>query len=183
MENDQIEKKSLRIITTRSPNCDELAKICVGFANARGGKLYIGIEDNEENPPIGQIVKDDLVNQVRKRISELTINVGIIVNKIISANGGEFIEIDVKPSQTSIAATTDGRYYIRIGDTYKPVMPDDLSRLYNDKPAFVWESKVVQKVTLSACEQSKLYQFIEDIKKSQRVSDFVKQKSTEELLH
>lgn len=182
MEKENLEKKSLRVITAKQPDWNELAKDCVSFANARGGKIYIGIEDDENLPPAGQTIYDNLINTIRKRISELTINVGVIVSKRIADNGGEYIEIDIKPSQSSVASTTDGRYYIRISDSCKPVLPDDLNRLYTDKPAFVWETKVVQKITFEKCDQQKLSQFISDIKNSTRVSDFIKQKSTEELL-
>ncbi|HOR83046.1 MAG TPA: ATP-binding protein [Bacteroidales bacterium] len=182
MENERVEKKSIRIITGKQPAWDELAKDCVCFANARGGKIYIGIEDDDEIPPNNQIINNDFVNQVRKRISELTINVSVIVSKKTANNGGEYIEVEIQPSQSSVASTTDGRYYIRISDACKPVMPDELNRLFTDKPAFIWETKVVQKITIEQCDQQKLLQFISDIKNSKRVSDFVKQKSKEEIL-
>ena len=182
MENERVEKKSIRIITGKQPAWDELAKDCVCFANARGGKIYIGIEDDDEIPPNNQIINNDFVNQVRKRISELTINVSVIVSKKTANNGGEYIELEIQPSQSSVASTTDGRYYIRISDACKPVMPDELNRLFTDKPAFIWETKVVQKITIEQCDQQKLSQFVSDINNSTRVSDFVKRKSSEELL-
>jgi len=182
MENEIYEKKSLNVISGKSPDWNQLAKDCVCFANAKGGKILIGIEDKEDFPPVDQVVRDDLVNNTRKRISDLTINVGIIVSKKTASNGGEFIEIDIKPSVSSIASTTDGKYYIRIADSCKPILPDELSRLFTDKPAFIWETKVVQKVGINECDNYKLEKFIYEIKQSSRVSDFVKQKSNEELL-
>lgn len=159
-----------------------MAKDCVAFANARGGTLVIGIEDSEELPPYNQKISDELVENIRIRISELTINVGLNVSKETASNGGEYIKIDILPSQATIASTTKGQYYIRISDQCKPVLPDELSRLYTDKPAFIWETKVVQKIQIKDCDQEKLNQFIEDVKSSERISNFVKQKSVEELL-
>jgi len=100
----------------------------------------------------------------------------------MAENGGEWIKIQIYPSQTSVASTTDGQYYIRISDHCKPVLPDELSRLFTDKPAFIWETKIVQKITIDECDQAKLNQFESDIKKAKRVSDFVKEKSIKELL-
>ncbi len=169
MENEYIEKKSLRtLFEKRQKKWNELAKDCVCFANAKGGKIYIGIEDDDEMPPKSQVIEENSINLIRKRISELTINVGVIVSKRTALNGGEYIEVEIKPSQQSVAATTDGRYYIRMADACKPV--------------FVWETKVVQKITTEQCDREKLHQFIKDIKSSERVSNFVKQKSEEELL-
>jgi len=47
------DKKSLRMIEGKSADFEELAKDCVGLANAQGGRLLIGIEDNSQLPPAG----------------------------------------------------------------------------------------------------------------------------------
>lgn len=49
-----MKKKSLKLFDKKNPDWKLLAKECVGFANARGGFIYIGIEDNEELPPFEQ---------------------------------------------------------------------------------------------------------------------------------
>lgn len=43
-ENNQVDKKSLRVLTKNNPDWNELAKDAVCFANAYGGRLLIGIE-------------------------------------------------------------------------------------------------------------------------------------------
>jgi ATP-dependent DNA helicase RecG len=50
-EGQAIEKKSLATITGSKADFDAIARECVGFANARGGHLCIGIEDEAEQPP------------------------------------------------------------------------------------------------------------------------------------
>ena len=45
-EGKNIDKKSLRFLKGKQTDWDELAKDCVAFANAQGGFVYIGIEDN-----------------------------------------------------------------------------------------------------------------------------------------
>lgn len=182
MEDIFYEKKSFKLFSSPNANWKELAKDCVCFANSKGGIIIIGIEDRDDMPPREQKIPDELVELIRKRISELTINVGADVTKQISENNGEFIQIRIFPSQTAVASTTDGQYYIRISDHCKPVLPDELSRLFTDKPAFIWETKVVKRIKIDECDNAKLQQFIEAIHQSDRVSDFVKQKSNEELL-
>ncbi len=182
MENTQYDKKSLKLFIGNNPDWKSLAKDCVAFANAKGGRIAIGIEDKDTLPPPNQKIDDTLLATIRKRISELTINVGVNVSKQTAENQGEWIEIEIYHSQSTIASTTDGQYYIRVSDTCKPVLPDELSRLFTDKPAFVWETKVVQKITIEQCDNNKLNKFLRDIKNSDRISDFVKNKSVEELL-
>lgn len=181
-EGEKYDKKSLSTITGKNPGWKEIAKDCVGFANARGGIIAIGIEDKEDLPPSNQKINSQQVDTLRKRISELTVNVACNLSIEMAENGGEWIKIQIYPSQTSVASTTDGQYYIRISDHCKPVLPDELSRLFTDKPAFIWETKIVQKITIDDCDQAKLKQFESDIKKEKRVSDFVKEKSIKELL-
>lgn len=180
-ESQHIEKKSLRIIVGKSTDWLELAKDCVCFANARGGIIQIGIENNDEDPPKNQTIPRNLPAQVNKRISELTINVGTHVEILTAKNGGEFIQLKILQSASTIASTTDGRYYIRISDTCVPVLPDELSRLLTDKPSFTWETKVVR-VPRTEVDEEKLRQFHLDVRASDRVSEFVKQKSPQELL-
>lgn len=181
-ETQHIEKKSLRVIAGINPDWKELAKDCVCFANARGGTIYIGIENNDALPPASQKIDNELPARVRKRISESTVNVATHAELIVAENGGEYIELRILPSASTIASTTDGRYYIRISDDCKPVLPDELSRLYTDKSAFQWETKVGRSVSKSEIDEEKLQQFFLDVRASDRVSEFVKQKSPEELI-
>jgi ATP-dependent DNA helicase RecG len=51
-----------------------------------------------------------------------------------------------------------------------------------DKKSLVWEIQTNQKVPGNKFDQQKLEDFIEDIKKSERVSNFIKEKSVDELL-
>ncbi len=181
-ETQNIEKKSIRTVTGASADFNELAKDCVCFANARGGTIYIGIENNDDLPPASQKVDTVLPDKIRKRISELSINVGTHTELKTAANGGEYIELKIFQSASTIASTTDGRYYLRIADKCTPLPPEELMRLMTDKPAFIWETKIVRNIRKSDTDPQKLQQFVTDIRASGRVSDFVKQKSPDELL-
>jgi ATP-dependent DNA helicase RecG len=47
LEGQNIDRKSLRVIRGKTADWSELAKDCVAFANARGGRWLIGIKDGE----------------------------------------------------------------------------------------------------------------------------------------
>lgn len=181
-ENNKFDNKSLKKVTGRTADFEELSKDCVAFANSHGGYLAIGIEDGEDKPAPGQRIPDDLPEKIIKRINELTINVALRPEIIDADNGGQYMKLHVLPSQVSIASTTKGVYYIRDHDSSRPLLPDELSRLISDKPAYSWETKVSLKIQWQKADISKLNKFVLDIRSSDRVTQFVKEKSDEELL-
>ena len=123
--------KSLRVVTGRTADWDEVAKDCVAFANAQGGRLLIGIEDGEVAAPFGQRVADELVERTRRRIGELTVNVSAAIQRCVSEEtGGEYLEVGVSRSHAP-ASTTDGRYYLRVSDESKPLVGEEVQRLLN----------------------------------------------------
>lgn len=177
-ENSLFDKKSLKNVVGKITNFEELAKDCVCFANSQGGEIHIGIEDKQKLPPSDQIIEDEVLKIIRKRIPSLTVNVGIDVRKETAENGGEYIVLKVFRSRDSVASTSSGKYYVRVSDECRPVLPDELERLFSDKGSFVWETKIVGKQPLSSCDKIKLNQFITDINNSDRVSKFVKDMDT-----
>jgi len=181
-EGQNYDKKSLKLVMGKTADWDELAKDCVAFANLRGGIIDVGIEDKAELPESNQNIAEDLPAKIQKRISELTVNVGVIANTQTAENGGQFVRIQILYSASTIASTTDGKYYYRSADTVVPLLPDELSRLFTDKPAFVWEVKPVKSVLKNNYDEQKLAKFVYDIRHSKRVSSFVKEKTPEELL-
>lgn len=175
------DKKSIRAVRGKTADFDELAKDCVAFANARGGNIHIGIEDDDELPPSDQVVDDNLSGKVQLRLSQLTINTSVIAQKQRAENGGEYIDLKIHPSTSTIAGTTSGKYFIRIDHVSQVLHPDQLLRLLTDKPSYNWETDVTR-VSRNEYDPAKLSTLISDVKNSQRVSSFVKDKSAEELL-
>jgi ATP-dependent DNA helicase RecG len=181
LENSLFDKKSLTTITQAKPDWKDIARDAVCFANAAGGKIIFGIEDKKSEPPLNQKVPAELPSILVKKIHNLTVNVKVDANIQSHENGAEFIQLNVFNSN-SIASTTNGKYYIRVQDSCKPLLPDDLPRLMTDKTAFSWELQTNLKVPKLKVDEVKVTQLIENLKKSERVSTFVKQKSIEELL-
>ncbi|WP_069130675.1 ATP-binding protein [Rhodohalobacter halophilus] len=182
-EDKHTDKKSLRFIKGSTTDWDELAKDCVCFANGRGGVILIGIEDDGSSPPENQAIKDrSLPEKIQKNIAHRTLNVGIAVTIEVAGNKAEYIRLEVFRNAQTIASTTDGRYYIRVHDECKPVPPDEMARLAAEKNAYVWEEQVNKKVPTSRHDPDKRQNFLNDIRRSPRVSDFIKEMSDEEIL-
>ena len=89
---------------------DYLEWIC-GFANAQGGKIYIGCDDNGQVIGLNNPRKllEDIPNKIRNAMS-------IVVDvNCLEQNGKEYIEIIVPPYPVAISCK--GVYYYRSGST------------------------------------------------------------------
>lgn len=185
METEDINRdyKSLRKAIGKQADLKSLAETCVAFANAQGGELIIGIEDKQSEPPFDQKIDMKEMNDVVKKLRGLTDGVGLVNPEIVRhSNGGEYINICVLPSTRTIATTSSGKIFIRISDNCFPVGSDELTTLASEKSAFQWEIVVVQKITLDQADHDKMNDFINDIRKSDKVSDFIKNKESSEIL-
>jgi ATP-dependent DNA helicase RecG len=182
-ENKNIDKKSIKFLKGRNTEWDELAKDCVCFANAQGGFIYIGIEDKENLPPEKQKISDrNLPDVIQKNMAQRTINVGVAVTIEIADNRAEYIQVQVFRNSQTIASTTDGKYYVRVHDECKPVPPDEMARLAADKNAFVWEEQTTKRIPFTQFDEQKRTDFLSEIRKSARVSRFIKEMSDDEIL-
>jgi ATP-dependent DNA helicase RecG len=175
--------KSVRKTIGSKSDLASLAETCVCFANAQGGELIIGIEDKDKAPPENQKVKVEDMNNVVKQLRSLTDGVGLVNPEIIThENGAEYFIIRILPSTRTIATTSSGKVLIRISDSCYPIDSTELTTLAAEKTAFQWEIISPQKLTLEQVEASNVINFINDIKKSDKVSDFIKQRDDLEIL-
>ena len=181
IENTLYDKKSLRTVVGKTADFDELAKDCVAFANAQGGIIEIGIENNEKLPPADQTFDEKLPVNVVNKLAGLTNNITMQADEEIKSNGGKVIVLHIYRS-IAIAMTSKGKIYIRIGDNSVPVTSsEDILRLAADKNSYRWEDAVTQ-FDWQKADPEKLEDFISQLRDSDRVSDFVKSKDTKELL-
>ncbi len=181
-ENSTIEYKSLKKVIGKTADLKDLAKTCVCLANAQGGYLFLGIEDKEKLPPKEQKINQDEMNTVIKILRSLTDSVGLVNPEIkMYENGGEYFIIQIYPSMKTIATTSDGRVFVRVGDECVPVKGEELTRLAHEKGAFQWEL-VATKTHISQIEPENIEKFINEIRGSDRVSDFIKNQTDLDVL-
>lgn len=180
-EDQHLDRKSLRVVTGRTADWAALAADCVCFANAAGGRLLIGVEDDADNPPPGQRVEPGLLDSLRKRIGERTVNVQAQASLRTADNGGEYVELVVARA-AGVASTSDGRYYMRVGDVCRPVLGDDILALLNDRPIVPWETMTGPGEPLSGMDEAKAGELLRGLRESDRVKSSVKEQSNGELL-
>lgn len=183
-ENTTYDKKSLLSFAAEPAkwDWDKIVKHCVAFANARGGELVFGIEDDQELPPPNQRIPEDLGEKLQKGIGNRSLNVAVAAQKKTAQNGGDTLVLRVFHSRQSVAATSDGRYFMRVSDESKPVMPDELVRLAGERDAYVWELQPTARVPYANANAMQRVKLLQDLRASKRVSDFIKEKDDVELL-
>ena len=77
---------------------DEYLKWICGFANAVGGKMYIGMDDNGNVVGLDNVKKlsEDIPNKIRDVL-------GIIVDvNVLDINGVEYLEIIIPPYSNAV---------------------------------------------------------------------------------
>lgn len=185
-ENRCIDYKSLKKIVDEKGKMNgaglrDLAITCVSFANAQGGQIIIGFEDKDKLPPPAQKIQQTWVNDSLNQLRSLCANTGLNASLIQThENGGEFFTIQVYESQKSLASTSDGKYYLRVGDQCQPVRSEDMHRLMADKGTFQWELQL-RSINIHQIPQADIEKFAQEIRASRRTKEFVKALSDLEI--
>lgn len=180
-ESQTLDRKSLRLVTGRTADWSEMAKDCVAFANAAGGRLLVGVEDAADGPPADQRVDPGLVDRVRKRVGERTVNVQVLPEVATANNGGEVLVLSI-PRSPAVASTSDGRYYLRVGDQSQPVLGDDVLRLAAERPQVPWETLTGLRTPRTRRDAAATGGLLGGLRASDRVKASVEEKADDELL-
>jgi ATP-dependent DNA helicase RecG len=181
-ENHTIEYKSLDK-TDGGKKLKELARECVCFANAQGGTIFIGLDDKTKEPPKTQKISQDKINKTLKVLRGFTDSVGLAEpTHLTHQNGGEYFSFRVLPSLKTVAMTSDGKVGIRIGEECVPVDSQSLTQLVSEKGDFQWELVKHPKIRIENIPFENITKFVEDIRTSDKISDFMKQLDERSLL-
>lgn len=131
---------------------DYLAWLC-GFANAQGGKLYVGKNDSGKVVGLANSGKllEDLPNKIRDAM-------GIIVNvNLLSEDGKDYIEIEVPPYP--IAISCKGSYYRRSGSTNQKLSCPELESFILARRGVTWDNIPLPTFTLDDVDDGVVKRF------------------------
>ncbi|OWT80048.1 MULTISPECIES: ATP-binding protein [unclassified Achromobacter] len=180
-EGQLLDKKSLRVLLQKTVDWGELVKDCIAFANAAGGCLVLGVEDDKDAPAADQRIPLALADTLKRKIGERTVNVSAQPTILTAANGGQYIEVLI-PRATAVASTSDGRYYLRVADQSKPVTGDEVLRLTAERNSSSWETPTLLLIPRTESDAGKLDRLAISLRSSDRVKKSVKEKGNDELL-
>ncbi len=113
---------------------DEYLEWICGYANAQGGKIYIGCDDsgNAIGTPNSHKLLEDIPNKIRDAL-------GIVVGvNLLNDKDKEYIEIDVPPYPIGISCK--GIYYYRSGSTRQVLTGPALEAFLMRKRGATWDN-------------------------------------------
>jgi ATP-dependent DNA helicase RecG len=155
---------------------DEYLKWVCGFANAQGGKIYIGKNDNGVVTGIQDAKK--LLEDIPNKISNF---LGIIADvNLYTEDGKDYLEIIVNPN--SYPVSYRGEYHYRSGSTKQQLTGLALSQFLLKKTGITWDSVPVDNVKITDMRNDSFDIFREQAVRSGRMSKQDVKMSNEELL-
>lgn len=145
---------------------DEYLKWICGFANAQGGKIFIGLNDKGEVTGLEDYKK--LMEEIpNKTVSHLGLVVDVNLRKE-SESDKHYIEIDVPPSSAPIAY--HGAYHYRSGSTKQELKGVALHKFLLERIGISWEQQIVPQATLADIDEDVVKRFIKKAVQNKRIS-------------
>ena len=141
---------------------DEYLKWICGFANANGGKIFIG--KNDKGEIIGLKNSKKLLEDIPNKIQN---HLGIICDVILhNENEKQFIEIIVKPQEVPISYK--GKYHYRSGSTKQELKGASLNEFLLKKVGKTWEEALDPQATFDDISDEAIKEFQYEAHQSQR---------------
>ncbi len=155
---------------------DEYLKWVCGFANAQGGRIYIGKNDRGEVVGIRNSKKllEDIPNKIKDTM-------GIISDvNLLSSADKEYIEVIVNPS--SYPVSYKGEYHYRSGSTKQQLKGSALTEFLISKIGIKWDAVAVDNFTIENLDAESFDIFRKEALKSSRMTKKDLEMSRKELL-
>jgi len=154
---------------------DEYLKWICGFANADGGKIFIGKNDKGEIVGVKNSKKllEDLPNKIQNHL-------GIICDvKLHKKSGKEYLEIDVKPYEVPISY--QGKYHYRSGSTKQELRGNALNNFLLKKAGKTWDDVIEPKAKIEDIDINVIEKFKQRAVNSKRMP-FIKNEDELEVI-
>ena len=155
---------------------DEYLKWICGFANAQGGRIFIGVNDEKQviGLPDAKKLMEDIPNKIVNYL-------GIVEDVNLLAEGEkEYIEIVVTPSNVPIAYK--GTYHYRSGSTKQELKGLALQQFIMRKMGHSWDDIPVYGATIDDIDRKAIDYFLHCSIKAGRMDDDEADASTEDVL-
>ncbi len=144
---------------------DDYLKWVCGFANAQGGVIFIGKDDNGK--VVGVADYKQLLNEIPNKAKDL---MGILVDvNLHNQKGLYFLEIITQPYAVPISLR--GRYYYRSGSTKQELIGTALTDYLLRKSGKTWDEVAEPTATLDDIDDASLKSYIAASLQAGRIAD------------
>jgi ATP-dependent DNA helicase RecG len=155
---------------------DEYLRWICGFANAEGGTLIIGRDDDGQ--AVGVTHAARLLEEIPNKVRDV---LGIMVDvHLLEENGHDLLKIDVDPYSSPVSYK--GEYHYRSGSTKQELKGAALTHFLLKKQGLHWDAMPLSTAQQADLDTAVMRQFRKLALKSQRLSADILQESDETLL-
>jgi len=143
---------------------DEYLKWICGFANAQGGKIYIGKKDDGTVIGVSDAKRlmEDIPNKIQNKL-------GIVADvNLLTENGLSYIEIVVSP--WAFPVNYDGEYHYRSGSTKQLLRGNALTNFLMSKTGMKWDAATVSNITVDDLDKESFDIFRREALRSGRMT-------------
>ena len=133
---------------------DECLKWVCGFANAQGGVIFIGKDDNGKVVGISdyKILMDDIPNKIRNTM-------GITTEVNLHEEEGKYF-IEIVTHLYSVPISVRGRYYYRSGSTKQELTGAALNEFLLKKSGKTWDDVIEARATFDDIDEKTVKIFL-----------------------
>ena len=144
---------------------DDYLKWICGFANAQGGRIYIGKDDDGIVIGIDDFKKlmDEIPNKV-KNLMGITVEVNLFEEE-----GTHYIEIVVQPY--SVPISLRGRFYYRCGSVKMELTGASLNEFLLKRSGLTWDEVIEPRATFADIDEKSVKAYLVMSKEKDRLPD------------
>lgn len=132
---------------------DDCLKAISAMANASGGMLYIGLDDQGNPVELKNTKKllEDIPNTIRNKLNILP------AVELDTITGHKIIRITVP--QSAVPVSCSGKYYVRSGSTVQELRGKELSDFLLKKSGTAWDNSVEEECDIKGLDPSTIAEF------------------------
>jgi len=146
---------------------DDYLKWICGFANAQGGRIYIG--KNDEGEVVGLDNCKELLDEIPNKIKNL---MGITAEvNLLQEHGTPFIEIVV--FSYSVPISLRGRYYYRSGSVKQELTGAALNEFLLKRAGQTWDEVIEHRATFFDIDEEAFRLYLQIAKEKGRIPDII----------
>ncbi len=171
-----IEAKESQNVEWKESWRDEYLKWICGFANAKGGTIYIGVNDQGEVLGVknGKRLLEDIPSKIQ-------MSLGIVCDvDLHTEDGKDYLRITVLPSNFPVSYR--GEFHYRSGSTKRQLTGLALADFVMRRAGASWEDAVVERATIADVDQEAIKIFRREAHRRKRMTEEELAVSDAELL-
>lgn len=143
---------------------DEYLKWICGFANANGGKLCIGV-DNEGNVT-GIDNHNDLLEQLPNKFRDI---LGVFAEVNLQSEEDKYY-LEIIVPRYDVPISLRGKYYVRTGSTLQELKGPALNEFILKRTGKTWDDIPEQRASIDDIDEATIRQFMKDARKAKRIN-------------